>query len=162
MIPGALLKKLRLANGLTLEEVGNAVGVGKSTVRKWETGTISNMKADKIEKLANILGVDVDYIIGFSAQADIDIKKNRIREIQDELKTLPAGDTRRDLEYELWLTEESIEDCELANRLNNMANQQKEKPAISDGLTGDQKKALDLIKSMTPEELKALLTIIDR
>lgn len=39
---------------------------------------------------------------------------------------------------------------------------QKEKPAISDGLTGDQKKALDLIKSMTPEELKALLTIIDR
>lgn len=162
MIPGALLKKLRLANGLTLEEVGNAVGVGKSTVRKWETGTISNMKADKIEKLANILGVDVDYIIGFSPQADIDIKKNRIREIQDELKTLPAGDTRRDLEYELCLTEESIEDCELANRLNNMANQQKEKPAISDGLTGDQKKAMELIKSMTPEELKALLTIIDR
>lgn len=39
---------------------------------------------------------------------------------------------------------------------------QKEKPVISDGLTGDQKKALDLIKSMTPEELKALLTIIDR
>ena len=162
MIPGALLKKLRLANGLTLEEVGNAVGVGKSTVRKWETGTISNMKADKIEKLANILGVDVDYIIGFSAQADIDIKKNRIREIQEELKTLPDGETRRDLEYELCLTEESIEDCELANQLNNMANQQKEKPAISDGLTGDQKKALDLIKSMTPEELKALLTIIDR
>lgn len=162
MIPGALLKKLRLANGLTLEEVGNAVGVGKSTVRKWETGTISNVKADKIEKLANILGVDVDYIIGFSAQADIDIKKNRIREIQEELKTLPDGETRRDLEYELCLTEESIEDCELANQLNNMANQQKEKPAISDGLTGDQKKALDLIKSMTPEELKALLTIIDR
>ena len=123
MIPGALLKKLRLANGLTLEEVGNAVGVGKSTVRKWETGTISNMKADKIEKLANILGVDVDYIIGFSAQADIDIKKNRIREIQEELKTLPDGETRRDLEYELCLTEESIEDCELANQLNNMANQ---------------------------------------
>lgn len=162
MIPGALLKKLRLANGLTLEEVGNAVGVGKSTVRKWETGTISNMKADKIEKLANILGVDVDYIIGFSAQADIDIKKNRIREIQEELKTLPAGDTRRDLEYELCLTEESIEDCELANQLNNMANQQKEKPVRNDGLTGDQKKALDLITSMTPEELKALLTIIDR
>lgn len=162
MIPGALLKKLRLANGLTLEEVGNAVGVGKSTVRKWETGTISNVKADKIEKLANILGVDVDYIIGFSAQADIDIKKNRIREIQEELKTLPDGETRRDLEYELCLTEESIKDCELANRLNNMTNQQKEKPAISDGLTGDQKKAMELIKSMTPEELKALLTIIDR
>lgn len=44
--------------GLTLEEVGNFVGVSKSTVKKWETGYISNMKRDKIALLANVLKVN--------------------------------------------------------------------------------------------------------
>lgn len=40
---------------LTLEDVGNAVGVGKSTVKKWETGYIANMRRDKISLLAKVL-----------------------------------------------------------------------------------------------------------
>ena len=46
------IKQRREELGLTLEEVGNIVGVGKSTVRKWETGDIANMRRDKIAKLA--------------------------------------------------------------------------------------------------------------
>ena len=38
--------------GLTLEDVGKSVGVGKSTVRKWENGMIKNMRGDKISALA--------------------------------------------------------------------------------------------------------------
>ena len=45
------MKNRRNLLNLTLEEVGNAVGVGKSTVRKWENGEIENMKRDKIEKI---------------------------------------------------------------------------------------------------------------
>ena len=41
------IKSRRLELGLTLEQVGQKVGVGKSTVRKWETGDIENMKRDK-------------------------------------------------------------------------------------------------------------------
>lgn len=59
------LKARRNELGLTLEEVGNIVGVGKSTVRKWETGAIENMKRDKIVKLANALKVSPSYIMGF-------------------------------------------------------------------------------------------------
>ncbi|MCY1592831.1 helix-turn-helix domain-containing protein [Staphylococcus pettenkoferi] len=59
------LKARRNKLGLTLEEVGNIVGVGKSTVRKWETGAIENMKRDKIVKLANALKVSSSYIMGF-------------------------------------------------------------------------------------------------
>ena len=40
------LEKRRKELGLTLEEVGNFVGVSKSTVKKWETGFIDNMKRD--------------------------------------------------------------------------------------------------------------------
>ena len=59
------IKELRLARGMTLEEVGNIVGVGKSTVRKWEQGIIANMKRDKIAKLAKALGVAPSYLMGW-------------------------------------------------------------------------------------------------
>lgn len=52
------LKNRRLELNLTLEDVGNYVGVGKSTVRKWENGDITNMKRDKIVSLSKILKLD--------------------------------------------------------------------------------------------------------
>lgn len=55
----------RKALGLTLEDVGNAVGVGKSTVRKWESGMIKNMGSDKIVALARVLGMNpVEFVPG--------------------------------------------------------------------------------------------------
>ena len=62
---GKIIHSRRISLGLTLEEVGQAVGVGKSTVKKWEDGFISNMKRDKIALLANILQVSpVTFITG--------------------------------------------------------------------------------------------------
>ncbi len=54
---GDIIRNRRLELDLTLEEIGNAVGVGKSTVQKWENGFISNMKRDKIASLAQILQI---------------------------------------------------------------------------------------------------------
>ncbi|MFC1256489.1 MULTISPECIES: LexA family protein [Staphylococcus] len=59
------MKSKRKELNLTLEDVGNAVGVGKSTVRKWENGDIENMKRDKIEKLSKVLKVSPMDILGF-------------------------------------------------------------------------------------------------
>lgn len=64
------LKQLRLEKGMTLEEVGNKVGVGKSTVRKWESGDIKNMRRDKISLLADALGVSPAYLMGWSEEKD--------------------------------------------------------------------------------------------
>lgn len=60
------IKNLRLEKRLTLEQVANVVGVGKSTVRKWETGIIANMKRDKIAILAEALGTTPEYLMGWS------------------------------------------------------------------------------------------------
>lgn len=49
------IKTRRQELGLTLEDVAQAVGVGRSTVRKWETGMIKNMGRDKIAALAKVL-----------------------------------------------------------------------------------------------------------
>lgn len=63
---GEKIKSRRLELDLTLEEVGDYVGVSKSTVRKWETGLIENMKRDKIACLAEILEVSPLYIMGLT------------------------------------------------------------------------------------------------
>lgn len=52
---GDIMRTRRQELGLTLEDVGNFVGVGKSTVRKWERGDIENMKRDKINLLSQVL-----------------------------------------------------------------------------------------------------------
>ena len=52
---GDIMHARRQELGLTIEEVGDYVGVGKSTVRKWEHGEIENMKRDKIALLSKIL-----------------------------------------------------------------------------------------------------------
>ena len=59
------IKELRLAKGMTLEDVASVVGVGRSTVRKWETGMITNMKRDKIALLAEALSVTPGYLMGW-------------------------------------------------------------------------------------------------
>ena len=67
---GDKIHALRLQQDLTLEEVGNIVGVGKSTVRKWETGQISNMRRDKIAKLAKALHTTPAYLMEWTDNPD--------------------------------------------------------------------------------------------
>lgn len=63
---------------MTLEELGLKVGVGKSTVRKWETGQIANMRRDKIASLADALNVSPSYLMGWEDEinVDMDMKNN--------------------------------------------------------------------------------------
>lgn len=62
------IKALRQEKGLTLEQVADVVGVGKSTVRKWETGMIANMRRDKIADLAKALGTTPAYLMGWKEE----------------------------------------------------------------------------------------------
>lgn len=55
MTIGEKISTRRKELGLTLEDIGNFVGVGKSTVKKWESGYIANMRRDKIAALSKIL-----------------------------------------------------------------------------------------------------------
>ena len=64
------LYDLRKNKNLTLEQVGNYIGVGKSTVRKWEQGLIKNMRRDKIAKLAELYRVSPDYLLGIDAHIE--------------------------------------------------------------------------------------------
>ena len=69
------IRELRKAKNMTLEEVAKIVGVGKSTVRKWETGMIENMRRDKIAALAKALGTTPISLMGWEEEQ----KKNDIQ-----------------------------------------------------------------------------------
>ena len=81
-IVGNIIKARRQELKLTLEQVGDAVGVGKSTVRKWETGGIQNMKRDKIALLADVLRMSPAELI------DIDKPKSDWNDLSPTEKRL--------------------------------------------------------------------------
>ena len=63
------IRELRSEHNLTLEQVAAIVGVGKSTVRKWETGMIANMRRDKIAALAVALHTTPAYLMGWEEES---------------------------------------------------------------------------------------------
>lgn len=60
------IKKRRLEIGATLEEIASVVGVSKTTVQRWESGNIENMKRDKIALLAKALHTTPLFVLGLT------------------------------------------------------------------------------------------------
>ena len=81
---GSKINRLRLEKGMTLEQVGNIVGVGKSTVRKWEQGTIANMGRDKIERIATALGTTPAFLMGWNEKTEMENSPNETKLTEGE------------------------------------------------------------------------------
>ena len=54
---GLAIARRREELGMTQDELAKAVGVNKATICRWESGDISNMRRDRIQKLASALQV---------------------------------------------------------------------------------------------------------
>lgn len=87
-----ILKEKRLEKKLTLEQVGKIVGVGKSTVRKWENGMIENMGRDKIVSLSKALGISPLDILGIGdSENETSPIKKELNDIFDSLNSKRQG-----------------------------------------------------------------------
>lgn len=84
------IKTLRTELGATLEEIGDAVGVSKATVKRWESGEIANIRRDKIYKLAVALRTTPSYLMGWDEEPD--------PHPQQIEKPAPSGDELLDAE----------------------------------------------------------------
>lgn len=59
-----LVSIFRARHELSLEEVGDAVGVSKSTVSRWEGGIIKKISLEKQERLSDLFKINVpDYLV---------------------------------------------------------------------------------------------------
>ncbi|MBQ7534105.1 MAG: helix-turn-helix domain-containing protein [Stomatobaculum sp.] len=61
---GSRISSTRDLRGLTLDDVASRVGVAKSTISRYEKGTITKIKLPVIESIAKALEVDPNWLIG--------------------------------------------------------------------------------------------------
>ena len=60
------LRAARTSKGLTLDEVASKVGVSRQTIQRYESGVISNIPSDNIEKLAAALDTTPAELMGWA------------------------------------------------------------------------------------------------
>jgi transcriptional regulator with XRE-family HTH domain len=59
------LKELRLANGMSQEEVAARVGLQKAAIHKYEAGIVKNPRSSLIKELSRIFGRSPSYLMGW-------------------------------------------------------------------------------------------------
>ena len=74
---GDKIRNARISKGMTQEELGNALGVQKSAIAKYEKGRVVNIKRSTLKKLSDILGIAPSELI-FEAYIE-EQKKNDIQ-----------------------------------------------------------------------------------
>ncbi len=70
---GLRIKNKREEKQLTLQEVADKVGVAKSTIQRYEAGTIDSIKLPIIQSIAIVLNVNPSWLIGKTDSPEIDI-----------------------------------------------------------------------------------------
>lgn len=65
------IKNRRLELNLSYQDLANKTGLSKSTLQRYETGSIKNMPLDKLGILSNALNVDPVWLIGFDDKEDV-------------------------------------------------------------------------------------------
>lgn len=83
-----IIREKREELGLTYEQLGNMVGVGKSTVRKWETGMIENMRRDNIVALAKALNISPADIMGWNNETEENEYDLKNLKVENDLKKI--------------------------------------------------------------------------
>lgn len=59
------LKECREENHYTLEEIGNKIGVHKSTILRWENGETGKIKNPILKELAELYNVNIVWLMGY-------------------------------------------------------------------------------------------------
>lgn len=73
---GSRIKEKRLENKMTLEELGKKADVNKATIQRYESGKITNIPSDRIERISEALGVSPAYIMGWEDENSDPILEN--------------------------------------------------------------------------------------
>jgi transcriptional regulator with XRE-family HTH domain len=86
---GDRIKNLRINNKMTLEEVGEKIGVSKQTLYKYENNIITNIPSDKIEGLAKVFNISPAVIMGWDKDDEPYYQDKEAAEYAEMLRTRP-------------------------------------------------------------------------
>ena len=82
------LKDCRISMNISAEELANYIGVNKATVHRYERGDFKSIKQSRLEKIAEYLNTNVEYLTGRSDDRFTDenltaLSKKENKEIED-------------------------------------------------------------------------------
>jgi transcriptional regulator with XRE-family HTH domain len=72
MTLGEKIRKRRIELNMTMDDLGNAIGVQRSAINKYEKGIITDLKRSTLQALANALGVSPLYLLEEDEDEDRD------------------------------------------------------------------------------------------
>lgn len=90
---GEKIKKLRFERKWSQDKLAEKIGVGRQYISKYETGKIMP-NADNLQRLAEIFGVSVDYLLSSETKnlASIGIKDKTLLNLFAEVEKMDESD----------------------------------------------------------------------
>jgi len=117
-----LIKRRRIELGMSLEDVAKKVGVGRSTVRKWEEGMIKSIKSDKLEALADALHISPAQLVPGRKKSFRQMTINAIREVGSFAEPISFKSARASIGEGYGIKEVKVVKVEADPTLNAMLN----------------------------------------
>lgn len=93
------IKQRRMELNLSLQDVADAANMSKSTLQRYETGSIKNIPLKKLDDLARALNTSADWLLGWTKGAeditplDVDFKR-LLRSLGFEVQSWPGYTSR--------------------------------------------------------------------
>ena len=87
METGEMIKKLRIQNHWTQEQLGEKLGVQKSAIAKYEKGRVENLKRSTIQKMAEIFNVSPLVFLGYEVEEWSNRQDMRLKTISNKLSS---------------------------------------------------------------------------
>lgn len=69
---GQRIEQCRKERGLTLGDIADELGVARSTIQRYEKGSIEKLKMPILQSIANVLRVNPSWLVGKSEEKEID------------------------------------------------------------------------------------------
>lgn len=82
---GELIKQKRIDKGLSQTELANKMGVNVSTISRWESGEIENMRRHHVALISKVLDISIYTLMGWNVPDDYpSIMKKYLSQMNDE------------------------------------------------------------------------------
>ena len=89
------IKELRISSGMSQVQLAKKIGITKSAVNAWESGT-NSPSLSYVVKLSQVFGVSTDYLLGVNKQLTADI--SGLDDVQKQAVLLMINLFKRDNE----------------------------------------------------------------
>lgn len=160
------IREERLRKKLSQEELGNLVGIQKSGIAKYESGRVQQISTDRLEALANALGVTKSYLAGTLEQELLALDYKITENNDGGVSVSDYPDYVHSVSYTAseWriLEMEDVEGFRAISDALNAVKNEKSLGVSTEGLSAIKQSLINKIADMDDETVEALNRIADQ